>query len=98
MIVRPDIISCIAAEEPKATIVSPGTMGNRMAHEMIEAINPIPAVLRIVQCVANFVGQLRRDPLVRIEYENPLVRRLRNGPILELAAHVVIALDDPAAE
>ena len=69
-----------------------------MAHEMIQSIDPVPIVLRVADRVANFLRQLCRNPFIRIEYKNPLVRCLRDCPILAVAARALLALDNPATE
>src|SRR6185295_4827668 len=98
MIRRPDIPPQIAPKEPQAPIVPPWTVADRMTHEMVEAINPVAILFGIADRVANFGRQLGRDPLICVENKNPLVRRLRDRPILEIAASAVFALDDPAAK
>ena len=98
MIGRPDVTPHVAPEEPQAAIVPPRPVADPMAHEVIQAIDPVPVVLGLADCVANFLRQFQRDPLIRIEYENPLMRRLRDRPILEVATRAILTLDDPAPE
>src|SRR5437868_15543932 len=98
MIGRPDISPQVAPKQPQATIIPPRPVADRMAHEMITAINPIPAMPWFGKLTANFRRERRRDPLIRVENEHPLMGRLRNCPILEVAACAILALDDPATE
>src|SRR5689334_16682292 len=97
MIGRPGVPPQIAPKEPQAAIVSPRSVADRMAHEMVEAIDPIAVVPWPRERVANLLCQLGRNPLIGVENKNPLVGRLRNGPILEVATRAVLALDDAAS-
>src|SRR4051812_24214088 len=86
----------VAPKEPQAAIVPPRPMADRMAHEMIAAINPKPVMSRFGELATNFRRELRRDPLIRIENKHPLMGGLRNRPILEVTTRAIFALDDPA--
>src|SRR6185369_8635281 len=98
MIVRPDVASDVAPKQPQAAIVPPRTVADRMAHEVIKAVDPVAVVPWLDKLIANFVRQLGRDPLIRVENENPVVCGLRNRPILEVATRTILALDDSASE
>src|SRR5689334_9921781 len=69
-----------------------------MSHEMVAPINPVAVVLRGGKRFANFLRERLGDALIRIEDEDPLLGRLWNRPVLEVATRAILALDDPAAQ
>src|SRR4051794_34069308 len=98
MIRSPDVPTQISFEQPQTPIVPPRPKPDRMAHEMVAAINPIAVMPWFDKLIADLGRQLRRDPFVRIENQNPLVGRLRNRPIFEVATRAVFTFDDPATK
>src|SRR5262245_46068332 len=98
MIGRAHVAPQVAAKQPQAAVVPPRSESNRVAHETVEAMDPVTIVLWTIERASDFGGKFRRDPLIRIENENPIVGCLRDGPVLEVAARSVLTLDDSATQ
>src|SRR3954469_10285185 len=98
MVGPPRVTPQLTAKQSQATIISPWPVSNWVAHEMVESVDPIAFMLRILKRAANLCGQIKRDPFVGVYYEDPVVFRLWDRPVLKIAAGSIFARDYPAAE
>ena len=92
------VSSAVAVEKPHQRLIPPTTATHRVAHKVVQSRHAVAIQRRTFRQVPSHFGrELGSDPLVGVQNEHPVMGRLRDRPILEIAGVDIFAFDHAAA-
>lgn len=91
------ISAMITTEESQQAVVAPSPATNRMTQEVVVAKDPKAIAIASLDRCGYFLCQFRTDTLIRVQNQDPLMRRLGDRPILEITRVNIFTLNNPTA-